>query len=55
LHTAAWRETPRLPRLREEKVGRGEGGEDIVKKSLMVVVRMQEVMTSITLIAPKLV
>ena len=41
LHVACWREPPRLLRLREEKVGSGEGGEDIVGKSAMVVVRVQ--------------
>jgi hypothetical protein len=41
LCAACWREPLRLLRLREEKVGSGEGGEDIVRKLAMVVVRVQ--------------
>jgi hypothetical protein len=52
LHAACWREPPRLLRLREEKVGSGEGGEDIVRKSVMVVVRVQGRMLSEASIIP---
>jgi hypothetical protein len=42
LFPAFWMASPRLSRVREEKVEMGEGEEDIVRKTAMVVVRVQE-------------
>jgi hypothetical protein len=44
-HPASQRVVPKLPMLREGKDGRGEKGEDIMRKSVMVVVRRDDVST----------